>query len=650
MKKLLLIGLIAANAFFVKAQSNTAFTYRGTIEAAANSSSLASANSAYGVSEGIYGNTLFATDNNVYTSIRNTFSLVTGNKYLGILNKINIDNTNKTIALSAQVALPNVNNTDLSVAFANKKAPARDFEIVKNGNYEYYLTASSYNKQVSYSPINSFTQSLSASPIDILSATTNVILPPPIANIGTNNPATFQFDNFGKKIAVSGNKVAIAGNIYQSASPYNKYGFVAIYTLNADGTFSTPTASDVIISFLNETYFGDNIHFDGDDLFIQSNSTSNRRGEVIRFRKMDTNGQFSSSGTWRGLQNYRANTHTTPLFGTQIITTPTSIFINSPENNRLLCYKRELVVGEYNTNPSYYNGIEVSAHAQTLASVYSNGKFSTSVAKRGNVIAIGNPESTVGGYTNAGAVHLYTTKMDNGIEVIDATTAKFLISNEPSTDAKFGSSIAFSPTQNNIFVAKESFVGTALTSPGAIEYFTFDSTLPVALTNYTVTNVNHKAVISWSTSTETNNSYFILERSTDGINFIEIAKIASKGNNSEYTFTDHTPALGSNYYRLMQFDLDGKNEDLGIKPVTIKSLSATEISVYPNPVTNVLNINGNGHQLRLITIYNISGKKVIDIKPNNKTAVSINVNDLSKGVYLVKVSGENIAHSTKIIK
>lgn len=67
--------------------------------------------------------------------------------------------------------------------------------------------------------------------------------------------------------------------------------------------------------------------------------------------------------------------------------------------------------------------------------------------------------------------------------------------------------------------------------------------------------------IEWRTATETNNDHFTLERSTDGINFEEIAVLPGSGTTSlpsDYSFQDHgfTPNT-INYYRILQTDHNG---------------------------------------------------------------------------------------------
>lgn len=90
--------------------------------------------------------------------------------------------------------------------------------------------------------------------------------------------------------------------------------------------------------------------------------------------------------------------------------------------------------------------------------------------------------------------------------------------------------------------------------------------LPINLLSFTATPyyTNYKQwshnLIQWTTATETNNDYFILESSSDAVNFKEISRIAGAGSSIkaiDYEFKDYNPVADITYYRLTQVDYDG---------------------------------------------------------------------------------------------
>jgi hypothetical protein len=69
--------------------------------------------------------------------------------------------------------------------------------------------------------------------------------------------------------------------------------------------------------------------------------------------------------------------------------------------------------------------------------------------------------------------------------------------------------------------------------------------------------------LEWMTATELNNEKFIIERSGDFTGWEKIGEIWGSGNSLspiKYEFVDREPRMGTNYYRLFQFDFDGGSE------------------------------------------------------------------------------------------
>jgi hypothetical protein len=122
--------------------------------------------------------------------------------------------------------------------------------------------------------------------------------------------------------------------------------------------------------------------------------------------------------------------------------------------------------------------------------------------------------------------------------------------------------------------------------------------LPVELVDFKVrANDRQEVDVFWSTASETNSDYFIVERSTDGLVFEAIARVKGAGNSTaalHYQALDDRPALGINYYRLRQVDFGGSFSYSDIE--TVHLLSGEKFSAYPNPLSEVLNISAEGLQ------------------------------------------------------
>ncbi|MGV3631310.1 MAG: hypothetical protein ACO1O6_08890 [Bacteroidota bacterium] len=91
--------------------------------------------------------------------------------------------------------------------------------------------------------------------------------------------------------------------------------------------------------------------------------------------------------------------------------------------------------------------------------------------------------------------------------------------------------------------------------------------LPIELVDFSVYEKQTGNLVKWTTMTEINNDYFILEKSMDGVQWAEIAEVDGSGNTTSkknYSFLDKEVKRGINYYRLTQYDFDGTKREHNI--------------------------------------------------------------------------------------
>jgi hypothetical protein len=70
--------------------------------------------------------------------------------------------------------------------------------------------------------------------------------------------------------------------------------------------------------------------------------------------------------------------------------------------------------------------------------------------------------------------------------------------------------------------------------------------------------------------------------------------------------------------------------------------------MYPNTVKNKLTIEANG-SIDRVSIYNVIGQEVMKASPNSN-AVTLQTNELHKGVYMVTTEIEGKVSTLKVIK
>ncbi|OAQ38277.1 hypothetical protein A5893_15935 [Pedobacter psychrophilus] len=176
---------------------------------------------------------------------------------------------------------------------------------------------------------------------------------------------------------------------------------------------------------------------------------------------------------------------------------------------------------------------------------------------------------------------------------------------------------------------------------------TYLTTLPVSLTSFTAQKQASGVQLKWNTLSEKNNSHFDIQRSTDGVQFLNIGKVNGSGNSSAslaYYFIDKSPASGINYYQLSQVDFDGKTSLSNPVSVNTGFINST-IHVFSIPHSTNLNINISLEQASSgqLAIYDLNGRKVFQQavtlnKGNNDFVISMLNAD--KGVLIATYSDD----------
>lgn len=180
-------------------------------------------------------------------------------------------------------------------------------------------------------------------------------------------------------------------------------------------------------------------------------------------------------------------------------------------------------------------------------------------------------------------------------------------------------------------------------------------TLPVELTNYYAKKSNNQTVINWTTLSETNNSHFIIARSLNGQDFSQLGKVRGMLNSTniqQYEFLDKKPFIGTNYYRLIQYDLNGDSTDYGVKTVKFTLNDSENLTIYPNPSKSKFTISFNeiiSTEKTNILINDITGKTVYNGFHTVQNGIIDIDTHLPNGYYVLKVVNNLSEHITKKI-
>jgi hypothetical protein len=185
--------------------------------------------------------------------------------------------------------------------------------------------------------------------------------------------------------------------------------------------------------------------------------------------------------------------------------------------------------------------------------------------------------------------------------------------------------------------------------------------LPVSWLYFEGETQDHTHILKWATATEINNDYFILERSINATEWVEVARLDGAGNSTttlHYSFEDQTAPAGTVYYRLRQVDYDGQFEfapnlvSLFKRPQALKT--ELDFIIYPNPTYNneVRFLVGEiQSQVVDLAVYDLSGKVVeqdnlwIDDQGVSNT---FNCN-YKAGIYLISLTSQGKTRTKKLV-
>ncbi|HRI22277.1 MAG TPA: Ig-like domain-containing protein, partial [Panacibacter sp.] len=174
-----------------------------------------------------------------------------------------------------------------------------------------------------------------------------------------------------------------------------------------------------------------------------------------------------------------------------------------------------------------------------------------------------------------------------------------------------------------------------------------DGILPIALLSFNAAlQADGNVAINWSTAAEVNNDHFLVEKSSNGRSYSTLSKVAagnSPATTNDYKVLDKYPVKGINYYRLTQFDKDGRSFISGIKTVNVNKVN-TGISVYPNPLNGrLINIQLSSPAVNKLSVrlLNIAGKVIYNgtYIPQAGTLQVILPSKPAAGLYMLAVEG-----------
>lgn len=183
--------------------------------------------------------------------------------------------------------------------------------------------------------------------------------------------------------------------------------------------------------------------------------------------------------------------------------------------------------------------------------------------------------------------------------------------------------------------------------------------LPVTGLQAYVQRTGDNVAVQWETLSEYNTSIYVVEKSTDAVNWHNIDTVAAAGNSQSkrsYSSIDHTPG-NINYYRIRQVDDNARHTYSNTVRIALTA-NGLKATTYPNPFVNQVqvDINSETNQKVIMHFTDISGRKLLQktwtvTKGSNSIALP-QVQQLPAGVYMLSINTEDGSslYKTKLIK
>ncbi len=165
--------------------------------------------------------------------------------------------------------------------------------------------------------------------------------------------------------------------------------------------------------------------------------------------------------------------------------------------------------------------------------------------------------------------------------------------------------------------------------------------LPIELVEFSASCSDKFVELNWLTATERNNDYFVVERSTDGMNWEKVSTVQGQINSDKhhsYQITDYTLLPVVSYYRLKQVDLDGRFSYSNIVSIDCFK-NQHELRLMPNPTNGEFYLTGLNEREQ-ITILNAVGEEITSVTAKSITE-KMHLEGHAAGLYYIRVMRNN---------
>lgn len=175
--------------------------------------------------------------------------------------------------------------------------------------------------------------------------------------------------------------------------------------------------------------------------------------------------------------------------------------------------------------------------------------------------------------------------------------------------------------------------------------------LPLSLITFNAGTETDKISLNWVISNQQTYKYFTIEKEFPSGSFQSLSwiNISQSTDNQQYNAIDPNPIVGKNRYRLR---LTGMNGEIIFSEIaTIIFKGQQQVIAYPNPAREKIFIKiPKSSSISEIAIVHISGSVIKWLKTSNQTALDVDIRDITRGIYYIKIIQAGYSTVIPIIK
>lgn len=271
----------------------------------------------------------------------------------------------------------------------------------------------------------------------------------------------------------------------------------------------------------------------------------------------------------------------------------------------------------------------------------------TIIINSGDVVSVSSVTNLTG---------VATAIIINGTLLFDSPSAKLKLGCGSSVAINVGGQITDSgvgiPSHSITICDVTVYTGSKKPLTGPI-VLTGPTPLPVELQYFKVENKDQNLIFEWKTVSESNNDFFSIEGSIDGVHWEVISNFNGAGTSIEpivYYESIDGRVINFTYFKLKQTDLNGSFRYSDV--VRVKNDESTAFGMYPNPLKGQsLKLNVASRGSYDVIILALNGASVFERSANTSNEIWLSDLQLRVGMYIVMINdGLNVISEKLVVQ